>query len=155
MRKLLALLSVLAFSVAQAVDISITASAVIPSSQAQMADYTAGATITAGQVVYFDTSTSTVKLADADASAAASLVRGIAVNGASSGQSIKIVTSDPELTIGGTRTVGDVYILSATAGGAAPAADLAQGMYTTVIGVVVSTTKICFGTTMKASAAKA
>jgi len=135
-------------------DISITASAVIPSSSAIVAHYTAGATITAGQLVYYDTATSTVKLADANASAAASTVRGIAVNGASSGQSINVCTYDPELTIGGTLTVGDVLFCSATAGGIAPAADVASGWYVTVIGVVVSSTKICFGTTMRSAAAK-
>lgn len=135
-------------------DLSITASAVIPSSSAQVAHYTAGATITAGQLVYYDSSTSTAKLADANASAAASTVRGIAVNGASSGQSINVVIYDPELTIGGTLTVGDVLFCSATAGGIAPAADVASGWYVTVIGVVVSSTKICFGTTMRSAAAK-
>lgn len=159
MRKLFALLvaaALLSFGCvpAPASDLSITAASVIPSSSAIVAHYTAGATITAGQLVYYDTTTSTVKLADANASAAASTIRGIAVNGASSGQSINVCTYDPELTLGGTLTVGDVLFCSATAGGIAPAADVSSGWYVTVVGVVVSSTKICFGVTMRSAAAK-
>ena len=76
-----------------ATDLSITAANVAPSSGAQYADGTAGATITAGQAVYLDTSANTYKLADCDATAATAVIAGIALNGASSGQPIKIQTA--------------------------------------------------------------
>jgi hypothetical protein len=47
-------------------DISITAASVAASSAASKVTGVAGATITAGQVVYLDTTTNTYKLADAN-----------------------------------------------------------------------------------------
>ena len=74
-------------------DITITPGLVIPSSTATISQGVAGATITAGQVLYIDTANSNVlKLADTDASSLASTVAGIALCGASSGQIVRYVT---------------------------------------------------------------
>jgi hypothetical protein len=92
----------LTFAARDMADISITAASVVPSTNAVKRTGTAGATITAGQLVYKDASDSNkIKLADNDASAAATVV-GIALNGASSGQPITYAETDPELTIGAT-----------------------------------------------------
>jgi hypothetical protein len=134
-------------------DISITAASVIPSVNAETVRKNAAETITAGQVVYLNTSGLVAK-ADANLSAAAATVYGIAANGGGTGQLITVVKKDPALVIGATIAIGDVLVLSATAGGIAPAADLATGHYATVLGVGISTTAINF-LPVAAGAAKA
>lgn len=160
MRKLLSSLAVvLATGVSLAADLSITAGSVLASSQATIYNGTAGATITAGQVVYRDASDSNkIKLADADASATASRAFGIALNGASSGQPVRVVTADPALTVGATLSLtAPVYVLSGTAGGIAPIADMAAADYPVVLMVATSTSVAIFnptalaGTTLVAS----
>jgi hypothetical protein len=120
---------------------------------------TAGATITAGQVVYEDTAASNVaKLADAN-SATASVVAGIALQNVATGQFLDIVYDDDDFTPGATLSVtavnsSGIYILSATAGGIAVTGDAAATMYPVVIFVAKSTTKakvkITNGTTVLA-----
>jgi hypothetical protein len=120
-------------------DLSVTAANVVAGSGAKKATGTAGATITAGQVVYFDSTTSTYKLADTDsATAAVRSPAGIALHGATSGQPLTVLTSGP-VAIGATVAVGDVYYLSGTAGGLAPFADVAAGDYPCIIGICTST----------------
>lgn len=134
-------------------DISITAANVIPSANAKIVRKAAAETITAGQAVYLNTSGLVAK-ADANLSAAASTVYGIAANGGGAGQLINVVKEDPALVIGATVAIGDILILSATAGGIAQAADLASGHYGTVLGIAISTTAINFKP-IAAGAAKA
>ena len=124
-------------------DLTITAASVIAGSTATKETGTAGASITAGQVVYKDASDSgKFKLADNDsATAAARTVYGIALHAASSGQPLTVLKSGP-ITIGATTAVGTVYMLSSTAGGIAPVADAGSGDYVTVLGVGTSTTVI-------------
>lgn len=120
-------------------DLVITAANVVAGTGAKKVSGTAGATITAGQVVYLDSTTSTYKLADTDSGTAA--VRspaGIALHAASASQPLTVLTSGP-VTIGATVAVGDVYYLSGTAGGLAPFADVAAGDYPCIIGICTST----------------
>jgi hypothetical protein len=120
-------------------DLSITAASVIAGSGAKIVHGTAGASITAGQVLYLDSAAGTYKLADTDsATAAVRSPAGIALHAASSGQPIAVLTSGP-ITIGATVAVGDVYYLSGTAGGLAPVADVAAGDYPCIIGICTST----------------
>jgi len=105
--------------------LTITPAQVIPSSGAQIRTGVVGAltTITAGQLVYLDTATSTILLSDSDASAGSAVVAGIALGGASTGQVVRYVTEDPALVLGaGTAAtdsivVGTVIYNSPTAGG--------------------------------------
>lgn len=121
-------------------DISITAGSVVPGTNAQVSRAIAGATITAGQTVYIDTTASNVlKLADANSSSLTATVAGIAVCGGAAGQYVTYQTSG-RLTLGGTITAGGVYVASSTAGGVAPVADLASGWRTSTIGIGLSTT---------------
>jgi len=118
-------------------DVTVVAAEVLPGTDTQYSDGILGGTVTAGQSVYFDSATSTYKAADANASAAAALARGIAMNGGVTGQPVKVATGgslDPGFTV----TVGTIYIVSATAGGIAPATDLATGMYTHVLGLGIT-----------------
>ena len=120
-------------------DISITATSVVPGTGATIKHGYAAATITAGQVVYKDSS-GTYNLADCNsATAAVRSPYGIALNGAATGQPVAMVIAGP-VTIGATLTAGVAYYLSGTAGGICPVADLTTGDYPTVLGMATSTT---------------
>lgn len=123
-------------------DLTITSSSVVAGSGAKKVTGTAGASVTAGQVVYLDSTANTYKLADNDsATAAVRSPAGIALHAAASGQPLTILSKGP-ITIGATTAVGTVYCLSSTAGGIAPVADMASGDYVTILGVGTSTTEI-------------
>jgi hypothetical protein len=128
-------------------DLSVTAANVLAGANAKKRTGIAGATITAGQAVYEDSSDSSkFKLADANASAATAKFAGIALHGASSGQPLTIDEEDDDFTPGATLSLSaaaddGVYVLSGTAGGLAPIGDLASGWYPVVVMVAKSTTK--------------
>lgn len=119
------------------VDITVTAANVAQGTGAVVAHGTAGGTITAGMALYLDSADGKLKAADCDASEAAAAVVGIALHGASNNQPLAYQT-DGRITIGGTVTVGEIYVASGTAGGVAPEADLAQNDYVSIIGVGVT-----------------
>lgn len=120
-------------------DLSITAANVLSRNGAKVRVGIAGATITAGQTVYFDVTDERYKLADCDAAAALRSPRGIALNGAAAGQPLKVHLEGP-ITIGATLVPGTAYYLSPTPGGIAPLADLSSGDYPTIVGLATSTT---------------
>jgi len=121
-------------------DIAITAANVLAKGGASVVNSVAGAAITAGQLVYYDSAAASWKLADNDsATAAARSPGGIALNGAAAGQPLAVLKSGP-IIIGGTLTAGVAYYLSATPGGLCPVADLGTGKYPTIIGIAKSTT---------------
>ena len=74
-------------------DIALTAAkiAVVDPDKAWIDTYIAGVAITAGQFLYGIVSTGTVGLADEDASAEASWVLGMALEGAASGQPVQVL----------------------------------------------------------------
>ncbi len=120
-------------------DLSITSASVVAGSGAKKVTGTAGVAVTAGQVVYLDSTTTTYKLADTDsATAAVRSPAGIALHAAAANQPLTVLTSGP-VTIGATVAVGDVFYLSGTAGGLAPFADVAAGDYPCIIGICTST----------------
>ena len=118
-------------------DLSITAGNVVAATGSSVVPGTAGEAITAGQVVYKNTSTGKYMLADVDDSEKYA-AEGIALNGASNGQPLDVCSSSSDLDIGATLTVGTVYVLSAD-GAISPAADLTTGDYAVVIGVATAT----------------
>lgn len=122
-------------------DISITPANVVRGTGAELdRSYNAGATITAGQVVYLKTSDTTWRLAQADGTAeeaGGSTVLAIALHGASSGQPLAVQKLG-QITIGGTVTVGTVYVVSAAAGGICPWADLVSTNKVTLVGIGVT-----------------
>lgn len=121
-------------------DLSITAGSVIAGANATTEAGLAGAAITAGQVVYKDSTTGKYLLADADsATAAARTGRGIALNGASDGQPLKIQMAG-DITIGATLTANTAYYLSSGAGSIGVLADVGSGEYMQLIGIAKSTT---------------
>lgn len=149
MNRFLQLLALAALALAPALrasDLSITASNVSPSANAVFQTATAGVTITAGQLLYKDSSDRKVYLADANSGTAG--VRdcvGIAVTSSAAGAPCTYVVEDSALQIAASGlTNGTIYILSATAGGLAPAADATTGWYVTVVAVAKSATTIAF-----------
>lgn len=132
-----------------AADLSITAGSVIPGANARYYDGIAGATLAQGQIVYADPADSgKLKLADANVAAhvAANVtVIGVMVNAGSAGQQVRCIIWDDDLTIGATVSMSaPVYVLSATAGGVAPSADISATMYPVVLFIAKSTTKVIF-----------
>jgi hypothetical protein len=131
-------------------DITITPGNVVPSAAVagtqRIFRATAGATITAGQLIYLDTAdASKAKLADANsATALARVPIGIAINGASSGQEVAYVKEDNNLAIGATVSNGAAYVLSATPGGIAPIADQTTGWFPCIVAVGISSTRVAF-----------
>lgn len=101
-----------------------------------------GATGTAGQVVYRDSSDLyQFKPAQATSLAAANAY-GIRINGGGDEQDAIVIRSGL-YNPGGTVVVGQVYCVSASAaGGIAPYADLVTGNYVTIIGVGITASSI-------------
>jgi hypothetical protein len=144
MKRLLALLSLAALCVAaplQAVDLTLTPASFVPGPRAKYLNGLAGATITAGQVVTLNTSTNRYVLADANV-AALIKVEGLAAHGASAGQPLAVLVEDDDLTLGATLSMtAPIYVLSDTAGGIKPSADITTGDFPTVLLIAKSTTK--------------
>ncbi len=120
-------------------DIAITAANVLPGSTARNEDGIAGETITAGQLVYRAAATGKFMKADANGATEAKAVRGVALNGASNGQPLRIQKKGL-ITIGGTLTAGVSYYLSDTPGGLCPLADVGVGEDFSFVGIASSTT---------------
>jgi hypothetical protein len=124
-------------------DVSITAANVARvttgSNPTKVLQVTWGATITAGLTVYKDTADEKWKAADNNVSAllAGSAGIGIALSGGANGQ-LGLVAIGGDLTAGGTLTLGETYIVSSTAGGIAPVADISTN-FVTVLGVAITT----------------
>jgi hypothetical protein len=110
-------------------DLTITAASVLYTSGPQSSGV-AGASTTAGQAVYLDSTTSTLKLAQSDGTAAEVAAVGIALNAAGTGQPIVYAASGATINIGATTSKATTYFVSTSAGGVAPQAD-------------VSTNRIC------------
>jgi hypothetical protein len=104
-------------------DLTVTAASVLWTSGTKQTGV-AGATVTAGQAVYLDSTTSTLKLAQADGTAAEADAVGVALHAAGSGQPLVYASQGAVINIGATTTKATTYVVSATAGGVAPQADL-------------------------------
>lgn len=143
---LLLVLAVLILLVAVlGLDVTVTASSVLPGAGDIDRNGIGGMAITAGQLVYKDTAAGATNgqylLADANA-AGKQRIDGVALNSClAQGQPLSVQRSGI-YTAGGTVVVGQVYVLSGTAGGIAPVADLASGMTVCVFGVGLTATQI-------------
>lgn len=121
-------------------DLTITAASVVAGTDSVTEFGTLGATITAGQVIYKDSTTNKWGLADNNsATAAVRQAMGIALNGGAINQPVKVLRSG-DITIGATMTAGVAYYLSDTPGGICPVADVGAGEYVCLIGIAESTT---------------
>lgn len=123
-------------------DISITAANVFGNSQATIdKSRNLGATVTAGQTVYLDTTNNVWMLSNCVGNATVRQTNGIVLNSGSSGQPAAVLTAGL-ISIGGTVTQGRVYIQSNTAGGIAPVTDLTTNWYTNIIGTATNAAAI-------------
>lgn len=123
-------------------DITVAVASVVADTDATIDEGVAGATITAGQPIYKDTTNSN-KLAPCDGDVlASSIVAGISLHAALAGQPIKYVTRGG-VTLGvANLTLGQVYVASLNAGGIAPYADLGSGDFVSTIGIATTTSKL-------------
>ena len=123
--------------------LSITAANVLGSSTAtRFSQYKSAAAITAGQLVYLNTSNAWA-LVDTDGSlgTASTDVRGIAENSApGAAQPLTVVTADSNFTVGVTSTNGSVIYASVTAGAITIAEVPTTGAKPIVVGIFNSTT---------------
>ena len=103
-------------------DITVTATSVVPIS-ASIQSGIAGETITAGQSLYIKAADGKLWKAQCDGTAEEATCVGVAMNGAAVNQPVAYV-ADGSVNIGGTTSKATTYVVSATAGGIAPQADL-------------------------------
>jgi len=126
-------------------DLVITAANVVRGTGAQIEHGILGETVTAGKTVVKDAVASKFVLADGNhATAALRRPRGVALNGGALDQPVAVQYSGP-ITIGAAVAQGTIYVQSGTPGGIAPAADLASGIETTILGVGINATQIALG----------
>lgn len=120
-------------------DLSITASGVRPSANANIQTGRAGSAITAGEAIARDTD-GTLKPADSNGTPPLNAIVGVACNSAPGvGQPISYVTNDVLFAPGCTPVSGTVYVLSVNPGGICPASDLStSGEYTNIVGIGAS-----------------
>ena len=127
-------------------NLSITAANVIPSEGAVISSGTVGGTavtVVAGNLLYKHTD-GTLLLAT-NATAVGAAVIGMALGGASTGQVVRYVSEDPDLTLGATATVGDPIYLTTAGGCSILTADLDIGEFVTFLGITtVANSKVNF-----------
>jgi hypothetical protein len=126
-------------------DQSITASDFVPSATATLnrTPQKAGVAIAAGEVVYLDSATTTLKLAQADGTTAEAAAVGWAGNSAAANQYVTVVTADKGdigCAVGGARTEGVALFLSGTPGKMCLYSDLASTNKIVFLGYYTSAT---------------
>lgn len=123
-------------------DLTINAANVVKGAGSKAITGIAGASVTAGQVVYKDAATGKYLLADCDsATPAARSPAGIALHAAGDGQPLTVLT-EGHITIGSTVAASVPYFLSPNAGGICPLADVASGDFAIFLGFGISTSVI-------------
>lgn len=123
-------------------DISITASNVKLIS-GPTARGTAGATITAGQVLYEEDATGKMKLSDNDnATAEIRAIAGMALHAALADQPVTYAKNGAVVDLGAVLTAGVEYYVSGTAGGICPRADVTTGDDPLRVGMALTTARL-------------
>lgn len=121
-------------------DLVITAANVKPGTDAVVEQVKWGATVTAGQPVYQNATDRKFYPADANGTGTRE-VYGIALSGGAVDQ-VGVVQRSGRIAIGATVVVGETYVLSGTAGGVAPVADITSGSNVVHLGVAATATEI-------------
>lgn len=120
-------------------DLTITAASVVAGSNAEVDSGIAGEAIAAGKSIYVNSTTNRVMLSDSNsATVEARRSKGIALNGAASGQPVDYIKSG-DLTVGAVLTANTPYYMSDTPGGICPIADVGTGEYLCQLGLAKST----------------
>lgn len=123
-------------------DLTVTATSVV-NSTAQTSVGIAGETIGAGQPLYLKASDGRLWKAKSSGTAEEATVVGVALNGGAVGQAIAYAFAG-NVNIGATTVKTTTYVLSATAGGIAPQADLVGTNRIVRIGHALDTTGTLF-----------
>jgi hypothetical protein len=127
-------------------DISITAASFIPSTGATVTDgVTAGAALTRGMPLYYDSTNTNYKALDVTNTSKDTLA-GFAMEDVGTGQRFSICTLDPALALGGTCASGDTIWCSAT-GVTKTIGDLTAGWRIIVVGVATAANTVNFKNT--------
>lgn len=124
------------------VDITVTAANVHPYSDATRQLVQAGEAITPGQPVYLKSSDSKYYKCDSNAGLEESGAAGIALGYAPAADDYFTMQTAGDIDLGATLTVGEIYVVSGTAGGIAPCGDLTTGWYTTILGIATTAAKL-------------
>lgn len=129
-------------------DITITAANVAWVSGTINRSNNAGTTVTAGQVVYLAASNKWLlaQCAGTASEAGTDTIVGIALHPSADGQPLAVQT-DGVIKIGGTVAVGQIYVISATAGGIDTHANLVSTNRLYILGVGLTTSTIGLGKT--------
>lgn len=129
-------------------DLTVTPASVVIGSGAQVGAGTAGETILAGQPLYVKSTDGRLWKAKSSGTTEEATVAGIALHGATAAQPIAYA-SDGTINIGATTVKTVAYVLSATAGGVCPMADLVAtnkivclGFATDLVGTFLITKRI-------------
>ncbi len=112
-----------------------------PSGQGSMFQGTAGQTITAGQPLYYDSTNTVYKLANALTN---NPVAGIAADSGNVNQPILICRSDPNFSPGYPIVAGNIALLGNVAGAIQPYEDRTTGWYVTSLGVGIGSNRVNF-----------
>jgi len=124
-------------------DIVITPANVQPTQQGNLRGV-AGVAISAGQMCRLDSADNKWKLASATAEDTAD-APAMALNSAAPDQEVILGSDRNDVTLGsGVLAAGEVYVVSATAGGLAPIGDLVSGNFTSIVGYAISADAIRF-----------
>lgn len=123
-------------------DIAIDQTQVFTSEFARLGTGIAGEVITAGETLYFETVTNTLKLASNNSATEANFI-GVARVGAASGQPVLFAYSDISFQSGGDVISGTTLYLSTTSG-AMTTTEPSSGDYVTVVGVGITTDLTAF-----------
>lgn len=116
-------------------DLVQTAASVVKVGTAGVIVATAGDTLTQGNAAFKATNGNWVRsLNSGNAQQAGSGGVGVALNSASPNQPVSIFTSG-SINLGGTLTVGEIYVVSAQGGRIAPIGDLVTNSRVTILGV--------------------
>lgn len=121
-------------------DYVITKADVVPTADAVIKRYTAGGAITAGKTVAISTTDSKAYQADAT-DATIDEVKGIALNDATAGQPVDVQQAG-NITVSAVGTAGDAVVMSQTAGGIAPHADLVATNEVSIVGYFTTASNI-------------
>jgi hypothetical protein len=115
-------------------DLTISSENVRPGSGARTQQFTAGADIDTGEPVYQDPDGNFRVKPSLNGTRTQAKAIGVALHSAETGQPV-VAQTHGKLLIGGAGDAGEIYIVSATAGGIAPVADLGNEVWPTIIGI--------------------
>lgn len=122
-------------------DLSITAANVGVKGRVATDIVQVGESVTQGQPAYYKNSDGKYYKTDANASTATAVATGVFLTAASTDGYAILARSGP-VNLGATLTVGETYVVSATAGGIAPIGDATTGWYVTILGVASSASQL-------------